>query len=57
MNGLKEAVSGKEYDTPAYRVIATHVTSDGEVHIIFPITIKKFQIVSSLRDDVLMLSS
>jgi len=30
MNGLKEAVSGKEYDTPAYRVIATHVTSDGE---------------------------
>ena len=32
MNGLKEAVSGKEYDTPAYRVIATHVTSDGEVH-------------------------
>ena len=31
MNGLKEAVSGKEYDTPAYRVIATHVTSDGKV--------------------------
>ena len=30
-NGILEAISGKQYDSPSYELIATHRSSKGEV--------------------------
>ena len=30
-NGILEAISGKQYDSPSYEIIATHSSSTGEV--------------------------
>ena len=31
MNGIKDAIFGKEYDSPNYEVVAVHETSQGPV--------------------------
>ena len=39
LNGILEAISGKQYDSPSYELIATHRSSKGEVRQTYELTV------------------